>query len=144
MKVLVIGHGMVGHKFLESLADSGASGLEVTVLCEEPRPAYDRVHLSEFFSGKNAEQLSLVRQGFFENSGYVLKLNARATAIDLAARKVTASTGEVLGYDKLVPPAPSPSFRPWRARTARTASSTAPSRTWKRCWNAADARAAAS
>ncbi|UGQ45863.1 nitrite reductase large subunit NirB [Massilia endophytica] len=102
MKVLVIGHGMVGHKFLESLADSGASGLEVTVLCEEPRPAYDRVHLSEFFSGKSAEQLSLVKDGFFENSGYVLKLNARATAIDLAARKVTASTGEVLDYDKLV------------------------------------------
>ncbi len=29
----------VGHKFLESLANSGASHLKVTVLCEEPRPA---------------------------------------------------------------------------------------------------------
>ncbi len=52
MKIVLIGHGMVGHKFLESLAETGITGVEVTVLCEEPRPAYDRVHLSEFFSGK--------------------------------------------------------------------------------------------
>ncbi|HEY1149486.1 MAG TPA: nitrite reductase large subunit NirB [Pseudoduganella sp.] len=102
MKIVVIGHGMVGHKFLESLADSGAADLNVTVLCEEPRPAYDRVHLSEFFSGKSAEDLSLVKPGFFERDDMVLRLNARATAIDLAARKVTVNTGDVLDYDKLV------------------------------------------
>ncbi|MGO4379079.1 nitrite reductase large subunit NirB [Pseudoduganella sp. RAF53_2] len=102
MKIVVIGHGMVGHKFLESLADSGATGLEVTVLCEEPRPAYDRVHLSEFFSGKSADDLSLVKPGFFERDDIVLRLNARATSIDLAAREVTVNTGEVLSYDKLV------------------------------------------
>ena len=39
---------------------------EVTVLCEEPRPAYDRVHLSEFFAGKSADDLSLVAPGFFD------------------------------------------------------------------------------
>jgi nitrite reductase (NADH) large subunit len=68
MKIIVIGHGMVGHKFLESLANSGAANLQVTVLCEEPRPAYDRVHLSEFFAGKSAEDLSLVKPGFFERA----------------------------------------------------------------------------
>ena len=102
MKIVVIGHGMVGHKFLESLADSGATGLNVTVLCEEPRPAYDRVHLSEFFSGKSAEDLSLVKPGFFERDDMVLRLNARAVSIDLAAREVTTNSGEVLEYDKLV------------------------------------------
>jgi len=101
MKIIVIGHGMVGHKFLEQLADSGAP-LEVTVLCEEPRPAYDRVHLSEFFAGKSAEDLSLVSPGFFERGNVLLKLNARASAIDLAAQTVTVSSGEVLSYDKLV------------------------------------------
>src|SRR5450830_368149 len=101
MKIIVIGHGMVGHKFLEQLADSGAP-LEVTVLCEEPRPAYDRVHLSEFFAGKSAEDLSLVSPGFFERGNVLLKLNARASAIDLIAQTVTVSSGEVLPYDKLV------------------------------------------
>jgi len=102
MKIVVIGHGMVGHKFLESLLEAGLAGAQVTVLCEEPRPAYDRVHLSEFFSGRSADDLSLVPQGFFERDNLLLKLNARATAIDRAAKTVTASTGEVLPYDKLV------------------------------------------
>ncbi|MDC8758220.1 nitrite reductase large subunit NirB [Janthinobacterium fluminis] len=102
MKIIVIGHGMVGHKFLERLADSGAPHLQVTVLCEEPRPAYDRVHLSEFFSGKSAEDLSLVPPGFFERGNMLLKLNAKAGAIDRAAKTVTTGAGEVLPYDKLV------------------------------------------
>ncbi len=102
MKIIVIGHGMVGHKFLESLSAGDMGKLEVTVLCEEPRPAYDRVHLSEFFAGKSAEDLSLVPPGFFERDNLLLKLNARATAIDRSAKTVTVSSGETLGYDKLV------------------------------------------
>ncbi|HEX9173825.1 MAG TPA: nitrite reductase (NAD(P)H), partial [Telluria sp.] len=89
MKIIVIGHGMVGHKFVEALTASGAEHLEVTVLCEEPRPAYDRVHLSEFFAGKSAEDLSLVAPGFFERDNLLLKLNARAVAVDRNARSVT-------------------------------------------------------
>src|SRR5471030_1992636 len=102
MKIIVIGHGMVCHKFLESLANSGASHLQVTVLCEEPRPAYDRVHLSEFFSGKAAEDLSLVKPGFFDRDDMVLRLNTRATQIDTARKTVTTADGNVLDYDKLV------------------------------------------
>ncbi|KAF3999709.1 nitrite reductase large subunit NirB [Glaciimonas immobilis] len=105
MKIIVIGHGMVGHKFLESLAESqdgAAPRLEVTVLCEEPRPAYDRVHLSEFFAGKSAADLSLVPEGFFERENILLKLNAKASVIDRVAKTVIVSTGETLHYDKLV------------------------------------------
>ncbi|SIO07578.1 nitrite reductase large subunit NirB [Paraburkholderia phenazinium] len=100
--VVVVGHGMVGHKLLESLVDDARCALHITVLCEEPRPAYDRVHLSEFFSGKSAEDLSLVKPGFFERENVLLKLNAKAVAVDRAARTVTISTGEALSYDKLV------------------------------------------
>ncbi|WP_189615805.1 nitrite reductase large subunit NirB [Pigmentiphaga litoralis] len=102
MKLIVIGHGMVGHKLLESLADAGDDRLDVTVLCEESRPAYDRVHLSEFFAGRTAEDLSLVKAGFFDRGNMLLRLNARATAIDAAHKTVTVSTGETLHYDKLV------------------------------------------
>ena len=106
MKLIVIGHGMVGHKFLETLfanADA-AAGFEVTVLCEEPRPAYDRVHLSAFFSGTTADELSLVAPGFFDTHGarIDLRLNARAVAIDRDAKTVTLADGAVLAYDKLV------------------------------------------
>ncbi len=102
MKIVVIGHGMVGHKFLESLAEAGLAHAHVTVLCEEPRPAYDRVHMSEFFAGKAAEDLSLVTPGFFEREGVVLRLDTRAVAISREARTVTTAAGDVLPYDKLV------------------------------------------
>ena len=103
MHILLIGHGMVGQKFLESLAEQpAAAGLQVTVLCEEPRPAYDRVHLSEFFSGKSAEDLSLVPPGFFEQTGFTLRLGARVIAIERRDRTVTLADGEVLHYDRLV------------------------------------------
>ena len=102
MKIVVVGHGMVGHKFLETLYEQGLPQAEVTVLCEEPRPAYDRVHLSEFFSGKRAEDLSLVAPGFFEQAGFSLRLGARAVAIERRRNTVTTADGEVLPYDKLV------------------------------------------
>ncbi|TDU31374.1 assimilatory nitrite reductase (NAD(P)H) large subunit precursor [Panacagrimonas perspica] len=100
MKLVVIGNGMVGHKLLEQIADR--PDLDVTVLCEEPRPAYDRVHLSEFFSGKTAEDLSLVAPGFFDREGLNLKLNAKAVGIDRTAKLVKLADGTTVPYDKLV------------------------------------------
>ncbi len=100
MKLVVIGNGMVGHKLLEELA--GTPDLHITVLCEEPRPAYDRVHLSEFFSGKTAEDLSLVSPGFFEQPNLTLKLNAKAVDIDRAAKQVVLADGERVPYDRIV------------------------------------------
>jgi len=100
-KLLVIGNGMVGQRLLEKLA--GAShDFQITVLCEEPRPAYDRVGLTSFFAGKSAEDLSLVPEGFFEKSGITLRLSERATAIDRQNRRVVTSSGQELEYHKLV------------------------------------------
>jgi nitrite reductase (NADH) large subunit len=102
MKIAVIGHGMVGHKFLEQLEALGVADAEVTVLCEEPRPAYDRVHLSAFFSGTTADELSLVEPGFFERSGFTLRLAAKAASIERRTNTITTADGEQLVYDKLV------------------------------------------
>jgi len=105
-KLLVIGNGMVGHRYLEELVkrhpDLPAAGLEVTVLGEEPRPAYDRVHLSEFFSGRSADDLSLVPPGFYDRPGLTLRLNARVQSIERRNHTVMLADGEVLDYDKLV------------------------------------------
>lgn len=102
-RIVVIGNGMVGHKFLEVLAGHNEAGAcEVVVLCEEPRPAYDRVYLSSYFTDKTAEDLSLVKGDFFNEQGIALKLNTKAVAIDKAAKTVTTAAGEVIAYDKLV------------------------------------------
>ncbi len=51
--LVVIGNGMVGQHFLASfVTGSGKDEYEIVTFCEEPRPAYDRVHLSEFFPAK--------------------------------------------------------------------------------------------
>ncbi|HEY1076666.1 MAG TPA: nitrite reductase large subunit NirB [Fontimonas sp.] len=99
-KLLVIGHGMVGHKLLQCLESE--QSLEITVLCEEPRAAYDRVHLTSYFSAASADELSLVEAGFFERSGQVLRLNEAAASINREARTVTTTLGHVLNYDLLV------------------------------------------
>jgi nitrite reductase (NADH) large subunit len=65
MRIVVIGNGMVGQRFLEALVKRGGDH-EITAFCEEPRPAYDRVQLTSFFSGKTASDLSLAKREFFE------------------------------------------------------------------------------
>jgi nitrite reductase (NADH) large subunit len=100
-QLLVIGNGMVGQRLLEKLAAT-THDYAITVLCEEPRPAYDRVGLTSFFNGKSAEDLSLVPAGFFDDSGITLHLSERAMGIDRERRLVTTSTGRILPYDKLV------------------------------------------
>jgi nitrite reductase (NADH) large subunit len=99
-RLLVIGNGMVGQRFLESLP-AGAP-FDITVLGEEPRPAYDRVQLSSFFSGKTASDLSVVEAGFFARNNIALRLSERAVSIDRAARKVLTSNGHEFEYDILV------------------------------------------
>lgn len=51
VRIAIIGNGMVGHRFIEELLDKAPAGqFDITVFCEEPRIAYDRVHLSSYFS----------------------------------------------------------------------------------------------
>ncbi|MFC4032293.1 nitrite reductase large subunit NirB [Streptomyces polygonati] len=92
---------MVGHRFLEALGER-PHDWRVTVLAEEPRPAYDRVRLTSWFSGVSAAELSLCPPGFADDHGIDLRLGDPAVSIDRAARTVTTRGGAVLGYDALV------------------------------------------
>jgi nitrite reductase (NADH) large subunit len=100
-RLVVIGNGMVGQRLLDRLAADHAD-FDITVLCEEPRAAYDRVQLTSFFSGKSAQDLSVVADGFFEQHGITLHLSDKAVAIDRAAKMVATSQGRQIPYDKLV------------------------------------------
>ncbi|WP_299732444.1 nitrite reductase large subunit NirB [uncultured Endozoicomonas sp.] len=101
--LIVVGNGMVGHSFLEKLvAAGGLDHYQVTVFGEEPRPAYDRVHLSEYFSGRSAEALSMVKEGFYQQDGLHLKLNETVQQIDRDVKQVVTSKGQTIQYDQLV------------------------------------------
>ncbi|HEY6820842.1 MAG TPA: nitrite reductase large subunit NirB [Burkholderiales bacterium] len=101
-RVVVIGNGMVGQRFLEQLVKRGGGAFEITALCEEPRPAYDRVQLTSFFSGKTATELSLARKEFFEAAGITLRLNDQVLGIDAARKVVRSARYAEIPYDKLV------------------------------------------
>jgi len=75
---------------------------EIVTFCEEPRAAYDRVHLSEFFSGKTAEDLSLAGTGFFEQHGITIHIGDRAEKIYRHSKSVVSEKGVTIRYDKLV------------------------------------------
>jgi nitrite reductase (NADH) large subunit len=92
---------MVGQRLLEKLV-AGVSAWRITVVCEEPRPAYDRVALSTMFSGRSIADLSLVSEGFFEKHGITFVPGQKVVQINRSRCQVTTSTGEVIGYDKLV------------------------------------------
>jgi len=102
-RLVVIGNGMVGHRLCERVVELGlCDEFAVTVLGEEPRPAYDRVHLSEFFAGRGAEELSLTSRDWYQERGLDLQLGRCAIAIDRARREVVAQGGERFAYDALV------------------------------------------
>ncbi|MGY6277848.1 nitrite reductase large subunit NirB [Methylomonas sp. MgM2] len=101
--LVVIGNGMVGQHFLTGLVQSPAiDDYHIVTFCEEPRPAYDRVHLSEFFTGKSADDLALATEAFFAEHGITLYLGDKAVAIDREQKTVTSAKGVSVSYDKLV------------------------------------------
>src|SRR5579872_2463569 len=99
-RIVVVGNGMVGQRFLEKLP--APESFDITVIGEEPRPAYDRVQLSSFFAGRTAEDLNLVPPGFFEAHGIGVRLGERAIAIDVQAHTVLTAGGDRATYDKLI------------------------------------------
>ncbi len=105
MRVVVVGNGMVGHYFVDELIKANKADdtqIDVTVLSAEPRLAYDRVHLSEYFSGKTADELALTTPEYYELSNIKFKLNAKVININKLAKTVTTESGDVFEYEKLV------------------------------------------
>ncbi|ORM81836.1 nitrite reductase large subunit [Pantoea deleyi] len=101
--VVVIGNGMVGHRFIEELLEKAEPDqFSLTVFCEEPRVAYDRVHLSAYFSHHTAEELSLVREGYYDKHQVSLLLGERAITINRDEKLIHSSTGRAVHYDTLI------------------------------------------
>jgi len=101
--VVVVGNGMVGHRFCEELSER-AEGLSFRVTCigEERRAAYDRVHLSEFFAGRSADELGLADPAWYRERGFDLVLGERVVEIDREQRRVITDAGRSIAYDALV------------------------------------------
>ena len=99
--VVVIGGGQAGASLVAKLRTEGFDG-EITLLCEEPVPPYQRPPLSKaYLLGEMEEaRLYLRPESFYADHGIALRLGVRAEAVDTGARTVTAG-GAAIRYDHL-------------------------------------------
>ncbi|MEP6613882.1 MAG: nitrite reductase large subunit NirB [Mucilaginibacter sp.] len=109
--IIVVGNGMVGYKFCEKLV-SKTSAFNIIVFGEEPRRAYDRVHLSEYFAGKSADDLSMSSASWYADHDIQLHLDDPIQEINRTNKTIHSLKGVVLGYDYLVLATGSSAFVP--------------------------------
>lgn len=113
IKIIVVGNGMVGYKFCEKfVAKSGQEKYQITIFGEEPRRAYDRVHLSEYFGGKSADELSMSTLSWYEENNIVLNISELVVGLDKKNKTITTHLGAILTYDYLVLATGSSAFVP--------------------------------
>jgi nitrite reductase (NADH) large subunit len=100
-KILVVGNGMVGHHFVETLVNAGLDDA-ITVIGEEPRPAYDRVHLSDVFGGREPADLALATRETYIEWGVEAHFGDPVIRIERGSKRVVTENGRSFSYDKLV------------------------------------------
>ncbi|WP_405575860.1 nitrite reductase large subunit NirB [Winogradskyella sp. Asnod2-B02-A] len=111
--IIVVGNGMVGYKFCEKFIDNtNGEEYKLTVFGEEPRPAYDRVHLSEYFENKDAKALEMVPRSWYEENGITLITDTRVTDISRKSKTITTVNDVEYVYDYLVLATGSSAFVP--------------------------------
>jgi nitrite reductase (NADH) large subunit len=101
--VAVIGHGMVGHRFVEALRARDTDGTwRIVVFGEEADAAYDRVGLSSYVGAWDRALLALTGNDYAGDDLVELRLGSVVSAIDREARRLTIADGSELTYDALV------------------------------------------
>lgn len=101
--VVVIGNGMVGLRFCEQLIEKDQEQqYKIVTFCEEPRAAYDRVGLTQFFAHNDAEKLMLARKEWYSENNIDLHLADRAVSIDRQNKIISSQKGKQIPYDKVV------------------------------------------
>jgi len=112
-KIIIVGNGMVGYKFCEKfVAQEHSKKFEITVFGEELRPAYDRVHLSEFFENQDAKALEMAPAEWYKENGITLVVGERVSDIDRNNKTIATSKDRGFSYDYLVLATGSSAFVP--------------------------------
>lgn len=102
-RIVVVGNGMVGHKFIDSVIAANDESSQIITFSEEPRLAYDRVQLTSYFDdGKGVEHLELTDETYYQDHGINYVLNDKVVSIDTDRKQVTTESGRQESYDKLV------------------------------------------
>jgi len=109
-RVVVIGNGMVGQRFMENLIDLDTDKkCTISTFCEEPRAAYNRVKLTSYFETRDPSALSMTsefdndgRTPWYEENNVELLLNDKVVSVDTKSKTVTGASGKTIDYDVAV------------------------------------------
>jgi len=113
INIIVVGNGMVGFKFCEKfISKPGSEKYQITVFGEEPRRAYDRVHLSEYFAGKSADDLSMSTLDWYAENNIILNTSELITDINREHKTVHTHLEKTYPYDYIVLATGSSAFVP--------------------------------
>ena len=101
--LVVIGNGMAGCRAVEDILARDASRFRITIFGAEPRVNYNRIMLSPLLAGeKSFEDIVINDQAWYDDNGITLVAGDSVVAIDRKIRTVTARSGRVESYDKLI------------------------------------------
>lgn len=100
LKIVVVGHGMVGSRLVDELVRRSAESFDITVLGAEPYEPYNRVLLSDVVAGRT--DVAAITMPEPAGDHVTTLRGVTAVCVDRRARTVTDSAGAVHAYDHLV------------------------------------------
>ncbi|MCP3735778.1 nitrite reductase large subunit NirB [Sphingomonas sp. RP10(2022)] len=101
--LIVIGNGMAGCRAVEELLARDPARYRVTIFGAEPLVNYNRIMLSPVLAGeKTFDEIVINGRDWYDGNGITLVSGDPIIAIDRDARTVTARSGIVMGYDRLL------------------------------------------
>lgn len=104
-RVVIVGQGMAGTRLAEEIRrrDPAAERVALTIIGDEPCPAYNRVLLSAVLAGSlTPELVRLHEAGWAEQHQVDLRLGAAVTGLDRGSRQIAVTDGSTVDYDVLV------------------------------------------
>jgi nitrite reductase (NADH) large subunit len=112
-RIAVIGNGMTGFKFCQKLVEKSLqTQFDIIVFGEEPYAAYDRVHLTSYYTGTPVEELTLAPAQWYADNGLQLLTQTQITDIDKTSKTLTLHNHTQISYDILVMATGSSAFVP--------------------------------
>jgi nitrite reductase (NADH) large subunit len=101
--LVVIGNGMAGCRAIEEILARDPGRFRVTIFGAEPRVNYNRIMLSPLLAGeKSFDDIVINDEAWYADNGIVLVSGDPVVAIDRKIQTVTARSGRVESYDRLI------------------------------------------
>jgi len=102
-QLVIIGNGMAGCRLAEEVLARDPGRYAITIFGAEPRVNYNRIMLSPVLAGeKTFDDIVINDAAWYAANAITLHAGRAVTAIDPAARTVSAEGGLTVAYDRLV------------------------------------------